>query len=107
MSIPFDEIVPGATVRFTTIDGVQYLSVRDVLMHICGSTARRASEKWERLSDAVKTELGASCAEFQFPGRGYRLELVITFKGALKLAMLVSGKNSLLNISTSQFYTSS
>ncbi len=103
-TIPFDEIVAGATVRFTTIDGVQYLSVRDVIQHLCGGTVRRASEKWERLSDDAKTELGAFCAEFQFPGRGHRQEIVITFKGALKLTMLVSGENSLLSISTFRFY---
>jgi hypothetical protein len=30
--IPFDEIVPGATVRFCVIDGVQYLSIRNLII---------------------------------------------------------------------------
>ena len=93
-TIPFDEIVPGATVRPATIDGLQYLSVRDVLMYLCDKTAKRANEKWDRLSDEVKNELAAFCGKFQFPGRGNRPELVITFKGALKLAMLVSGEKA-------------
>ena len=31
-SIPFDDIVAGATVRFAEIDGVQYLSIRDIVI---------------------------------------------------------------------------
>jgi hypothetical protein len=31
-----------------------------------------------------KSELGAKCAEFHFPGRGNRHELVITIKGGLR-----------------------
>jgi hypothetical protein len=37
-TIPLDEIAPGATVRFTVIDGVQYLSIRDFIMHV-GNTS--------------------------------------------------------------------
>ena len=33
--IPFDEIVPGAKVRVAVINGKQYLSVRDLIMHLC------------------------------------------------------------------------
>ena len=33
--IPFDDIVPGAEVRVAVIDGVQYLSIRDVIMCVC------------------------------------------------------------------------
>lgn len=94
-TIPFDEIVPGATVRFTTVDGVQYLSVRDVIMHICGKNAKRANEKWDRLSDEVKDELAAFCGQFQFHGPGKpTLSNVITFKGAVKLAMSLSGERA-------------
>lgn len=34
-TIPLDELAPGATIRFTVIDGVQYLSIRDFIMHVC------------------------------------------------------------------------
>ena len=80
--------------RFTTIDGVQYLSVRDVIMHLCGSTAKTANKKWERLSDEAKEDVATLGRLFQFPGQGNKTETVITFKGALKLAMLVSGENA-------------
>lgn len=96
-SIPFDEIVPGATVRFTNMDGDQYLSVRDCLMHLCGKTAKRANEKWDRLSAEAKKEVAAFCGHFQFPGQGNKPEVVITFKGALKLAMLVSGEKAAMH----------
>ena len=96
-TIPFDEIVPGATARLALIDGVQYLSVRDVLMHVCDLTAKRANEKWERLSDEVKKELTAFCGQFKFSGPGNPAYVpVITFKGVLKLVMLVSGQKAAL-----------
>jgi hypothetical protein len=93
-TIPFDELVPGATVRYTTIDSEQYLSVRDVIMHLCGRTAKTANKRWERLSDQVKDEVAMFCREFQFPGQGNKAETVITFKGALKLAMFISGEKA-------------
>lgn len=96
-TIPFDEIVPGATARLAVIDDTQYLSIRDVLMHICGLTSKRANEKWERLSDEVKNELTAFCGQFRFPGPGNPSPTpVITFKGVLKLIMLVSGEKAAL-----------
>ena len=95
-TIPFDDIVPGATVRFTVIQDMQYLSVRDVLMHICDLSSVRANEKWRLLSDEVKTEVVEFICSFQFPGKGNKFEPVITFKGALKLAMLVSGQKAAL-----------
>ena len=96
-SIPFDEIVAGAIARLAVIEDVQYLSIRDVLMHVCELNPRRANEKWERLSDEVKNELGAFCAHYVFPGPGKSVPSpVITFKGVLKLIMLVSGQKAAL-----------
>ena len=95
-TIPFDDIVPGATVRFTVIQGMQYLSVRDILMHLCDLTAKRASEKWERLPTEAKNEIADCLCNFKYPGQGQSEQPVITFKGALKLAMLVSGQKAAL-----------
>lgn len=95
-TIPFDEIVPGATARLAVIENVQYLSIRDVLMHICELSTIRANEKWRLLSDEVKTELAEFLGNFQFPGKGNRIEPVITFQGVLKLIMLVSGQKAAL-----------
>lgn len=95
-AIPFDEIVAGASARLALIQDVQYLSIRDVLMHICELSTIRANEKWRLLSDEVKNELAEFLGNFQFPGKGNRLEPVITFQGVLKLIMLVSGQKAAL-----------
>lgn len=93
-TIPFDEIVPGATVRFTTIDGMQYLSVRDEIMHVSSKNNKGASQIWERLSPKLKEELAESCRQHKFPGIGQSEQTVINFKGAIKLAMFLSGDNA-------------
>lgn len=95
-TIPFDEIAAGASVRVTTIDGQHNLSVRDTLMHICGINKKRACEKWDRLPDDMRSELAELVHLFQFPGQGNKPEPVITFKGALKLVMMVSGAKAAL-----------
>ena len=77
-SIPFDDIVPGATVRLAVINGTQYLSIRDIIMHVCGKTANEAREVWRRMPHSQKDELKASCFYFQFPGRGQSEQPVIT-----------------------------
>jgi hypothetical protein len=92
--IPFDEIAPGATVRTAVIDELYHLSIRDLLMHLNESSSNSARKKWNRLPDEQKNELTAFCKPFQFPGRGNRKELVITFEGALKLALMVSGEKA-------------
>ena len=45
-SIPLDEIVAGATVRVAVIQGTQYLSVRNVIMYMCGKDNKQASQIW-------------------------------------------------------------
>jgi hypothetical protein len=96
-TIPFDEIVAGATARLAVIENVQYLSVRDVLMHISGLSAKRATEKWNLLSTEIKNELTEFLGQFRFPGPGNPTPVpVITFKGVLKLVMLVSGQKAAL-----------
>lgn len=96
-TIPFDEIVPGATVRFTTVDGVQYLSISDIIKHICAKNFRGASKVWRNLSEAKKAEVWQNGTLFQFPGQGQSEQPVITFKGALKLTMLLSGEKAALH----------
>ena len=95
-TIPFDDIVPGASVRLAVIDGVQFLSVRDVIMHICDLSSIRANEKWRLLPDEVKNEVAEFFGNFKFPGKGNKPEPVITFKGVLKLVMLISGQKAAL-----------
>ena len=89
--IPFDEIVPGATVRVATIGGVQYLSIRDVIMCVCGKDGDHAGQVWRNLREDKKTEVRLFLANFKFPGPGQSEQPVITFQGALKLAMFLPG----------------
>jgi hypothetical protein len=96
-AIPFDEIAAGTSARTCIIENLQYLSIRDTLMHVCGLTQKRANEKWERLPEDMKEELAAFCGQYRFPGPGNPTPSpVITFKGALKLVMMVSGAKAAL-----------
>jgi len=90
----FDELLPGATVRFTVIDGVQYLSIRDFIMAVCDKDGKRATEVWYRVSDEQKSEVSAFCGNFKFPGRGQQEQPVITFDGALILMNWLPGENA-------------
>jgi hypothetical protein len=92
LMIPLDEVVPGGTVRIVVIGGRQYLSIRDIIMNVCGTTGNRANEIWARLGQDKKDELNASCGNFKFPGRGQSKQPVITFQGALQLIMLLPGE---------------
>jgi hypothetical protein len=92
--ITFDEIFAGATARLAVIQNMQYLSVRDMIMHFGGKTAGAANKTWERLSDERKEEVATECRSFKFPGQGQTEQTVITFKGALKLVMWVGGENA-------------
>ena len=92
--MPIDEIVPGGTVRYTVIDGKQYMSVRDLIMHMCEKDNKRASEVWERFDDSKKAELSVYFTTYQFPGPGQSKQPVITFPGAIKLCMFLPGKTS-------------
>jgi hypothetical protein len=94
MLIPFDDIVLGASVRFTVIDGVQYLSVRDIIMHLCDKNNNDAGEVWRNLSPQVKDEFQEIIRKYQFSGRGQKIQPVITFPGALKLAMFLPGEKA-------------
>lgn len=88
------------------VDGVQYLSVcGDVPMHVCDLTTIRANEKWRLLSEEVKKEVAEFLNNLQFPGKGNKTEPVFTFKGVLKLVMLVLGRKQ-LSIDPKYFNTS-
>ena len=98
--IPFDEIVPNAQVRFTVMDGKQYLSIRDFIMVYCGKDGNHAADCWRTLTESKKNELTQYLGMFQFPGRGQSSQPVITFPGAIKLAMFLPGENAKKNRSS-------
>lgn len=90
----FDELVPGAAVRFTVIDGVQYLSIRDFIMAVCNKDGNHASDMWRCFSPEYKNELTQFLGNFKFPGRGQQNQSVITFDGALTLMNWLPGENA-------------
>lgn len=92
MSIPFDEIVAGATVRVAIIRDMQYLSVRDLIMHLCGKNNDEAGLVWRRMSLEKKEKLSRDLAVYQFPGRGQQYQPMITLSGSIKLVMMLPGK---------------
>ena len=91
-TIPFDDIVPGARVRVCVMDGVQYLSIRDMIMCVCGKDNKRACETWDNLSQSKKDEVSDFFGNFQFPGKGQSVQPVISFVGALRLIMFLPGE---------------
>ena len=67
--IPFGELLDGATVRATTINGKNYLSVRDLIIAVCEKTPKRASETWiKTIGENRKEELLMFMETFQFKG---------------------------------------
>ena len=91
-TIPIDDIVPGATIRFTIINQTQFLSVRDFIMHVCGKDSNHASDLWRTLDGCKKSELSHFLEQHKFPGRGQQDQAVITFPGAIKLSMFLPGE---------------
>lgn len=94
VAMPFDEILAGATVRFTTIDGTQYLSVIDLIKAVCSQDSKQASDNWRKFDETRKNELSAFIREHVFSGTGRQNSEMITFPGALKLVMWLGGENA-------------
>ena len=76
------------------IDGVQYLSVRDIIMVMCGKDANHSNEIWRRLPDQSKAEVNSYCVNLKFKGPGQKEQPVIQFQGAVKLLMWLPGENA-------------
>jgi hypothetical protein len=92
--IPFGELISGASVRVALIGGVQYLSVRDLIMVMCGQTYIHASKTWSRMSETFKDEVSTDCRHLKFKGTGQKEQAVIQFRGAIKLMMQLPGEQA-------------
>jgi hypothetical protein len=92
--ISFDEIIPYSSVRFTLLNGVQYISIRDIIMVMCGKDNNQAGEVWRKLPDDKKSEVQVFVLNFKFPGRGQSEQPVIQFQGAIKLLMWLPGEQA-------------
>ena len=95
--IPMDDIQVGASAKVCMLNGVEYMSIRDLIMSQCEKTNKRASETWATFSPEAKRELSGFCGKFQFPGRGQREEDVINFQGAMRLIMMLTGDVAMRN----------
>ena len=90
-SIPLDEFAPDASARYVVVNGKQYLSIRDVLVHVYDiPTIGEANKKWTRVSPEIKHELANSLSRFCFPGDSETSPSpVLTFPGVLQLIQLL------------------
>ena len=96
-TIPLDEIIPDATIRFTVIEGIQYLSIRDLIMHVCEKDGDHAGQTWRNIPEYTKKGLDDFITNFKFPGRGQQEQPVITFPGAIDLIIALPGENAKRN----------
>ena len=86
--ISLKSILPNAKdIRVASINGMPYMSIRDLIMAICGQNNNRASETWRNLPEKRKNKIQGSVLNFQFPGRGQSLQPVIALSGLLRLVM--------------------
>lgn len=72
----------------------RYFSIRDAIMAVCDQNNDRAGKTWRNLRDDTKDEVRHFLTNFQFPGRGQAVQQVITFKGLLKLVMMLPGEEA-------------
>ena len=68
-----------------------YMSVRDIIMVVCGKSKKDACDAWTDLPEKYKNQLSEFLSKFQFKGRGEMLRPVITLQGAIKLIMWLPG----------------
>lgn len=94
VTIPCNEMRIGATVRIAIVNGVRYLSLRDLMMLLFVIENKEVSRKWNELSIEAKHDILPSCYMSQFPGRGQTKQPVITLPGALKVIMYFSGEHA-------------
>lgn len=92
--IPFDDIAQNSSVRVAVVDGVQYLSIRDIIMVMCSQNMDRAGKTWRNIPDSFKEEVRQFLTSFKFKGQGQQMQAVIQFQGALKLMMWLPGEQA-------------
>lgn len=92
--IPFDDIAQNSSVRVAMVDGVQYLSIRDIIMVMCDKNGNHANEIWRRVPENFKEEVNAFCVNLRFKGPGQKAQPVIQFQGALKMMMWLPGEKA-------------
>jgi len=92
--IPFGELAPNASVRFTKINDKYHMSIRDLVMVYCEVDNNYAAQIWRRLPDERKKEVQSYCGIWKFAGPREKTQDVITFEGAMKLIMWLPGNSA-------------
>ena len=93
-SISFDQIIPGAQVRYVIINSQPYFSIRDSIMVTSRKDPQQAIDTWSNFK--CKAELSEYIERYQFPGPGNRKVDVINLCGLLQMVMMLPGKHARL-----------
>ena len=91
-SISFDQISPGAHVRYVILNNQPYFSVRDSIMVTCRKDPKQAADTWSDFKH--KDDLKDCIERHQFPGVGGRTVDVINLCGLLQLVMMLPGQQA-------------
>ena len=83
--ISFDEMMPGPGIRVAVVKGVSYMPIRDIIVYLCVTDNRQATNRWRELPLVFKQAISRFCRNLQLPGRGQKQKPVITFQGAVEL----------------------
>jgi hypothetical protein len=90
--ISFSDLVSGSEgVRVAQLMGTPFMSIRDIIMAVCGKDGNRAMETWRNISEMKKNEISEFIVYLKFPGSGQKEQPVITLKGAIKMIMWLPG----------------
>ena len=87
----FDKLTSGATVRYAVIDGVKYLSIRDLIMVICEKDMNMAAEYWRRMNFQTKYDIEKEIKSYKFPGRGQQDQPVVSIEAAAMILSFLPG----------------
>lgn len=71
--------------------------MRDFIMHMCETSGDYSLQIWRHMDESKKNELQDFISSFVFPGKGQKVQPVITFPGAIKLAMFLPGNKAAIN----------
>ena len=90
--ISFSDLVSNSEgVRVTEVMDTPFMSIRDIIMVVCGQNNDRAGKTWRNIDEDKKMELRQTLTTFKFPGQGQQVQPVITLQGAIKLIMWLPG----------------
>ena len=90
--ISFSDLVSNSEgVRVTQLMGTPYMSIRDIIMAVCGKDGNHAAQTWRELPEKYKKEVNQFVVNLKFPGSGQKEQPVITLQGAIKLIMWLPG----------------